>query len=124
MHYRISYGGYRGGASKQMRRLAILLLTIPLAGCFTDQKQAVAKCEMDTFRVYPDQRTRYTIAAENYLELCMTAAGYDFDISSAKCQPQMGGAFVSADQPSCYVPSNPGGKLGYQIEMWLEAHDL
>jgi hypothetical protein len=106
------------------RVLCPLIFPLLLAGCFEDQKQTVAKCELDTLRVYPDQRKKYSIDAENYLVLCMKASGYEFDMTHKKCQPTMGGLFVSADQPYCYVPSSPGGKIGYQIEMWMEANNL
>jgi hypothetical protein len=106
-----------------LRWLAVTVAALPLAGCFDDQKQAVAKCELETYRTYPNQRTKDTIDAERYLELCMRAAGYNLELAfNKKCQPrltELGRAFVSADQPYCYVPSSSIGRLIYKIEMSL-----
>jgi hypothetical protein len=112
--------GRARAADVMMRWVLIAPLMLLLVGCLDDQKQAEAKCELETFRMYPNQRTQYTVDAEGFLRLCMRAAGYDFDASSSKCGLKATGTFVSSDDPYCYVPSGRIARFIYKLEMALE----
>jgi hypothetical protein len=70
---------------------AILLLTLPLAGCFADQRQQLAACQLETMRLN-------SATANAYVVKCMEAHGYEF--SPSVC------LFKKEDDLYCYVPTS------------------
>jgi hypothetical protein len=68
-----------------------------------------ARCSAQSF--CPEVRScepygKQVSPAENFLQSCAAAAGYEFDIRPDDCRPTLLGLFVTADQPACYVKTN------------------
>jgi hypothetical protein len=84
-----------------MRRAAVLLAAIVLAGCLPDQAKDMAVCQSEVMRFYPtyvasnpdDPGTRYIIG-------CMAAKGYDFEVAAADCDSR----YPLPTQAACYRP--------------------
>ena len=86
-----------------MKRKAILLLALALAGCLPDQGKDVAACEAESRRFFPTFRTADPDdPASRYIVECMAAKGYEFDVDQADCNS----AHVLSTQGACYVPQN------------------
>lgn len=64
-----------------MKYTGVLLLMLPLAGCFNDQKERLAQCELDAQRqhIRPDDEPRYE-------STCMMAHGYENSFADKRCQ--------------------------------------
>jgi hypothetical protein len=87
---------------------------LPPAGCFSDQKQQLAQCELDAQRVYPkdgDEGRRM-----NYLPTCMAAHGYEGNMADNKCGhlPNIYADFEH--NPYCYTPTNRIARWVYRVE--------
>jgi hypothetical protein len=90
---------------ESMKRRIILLVAaaIALAGCAPDRTKDLAACGTNADRFYQrykskgvdDPRSQFIIG-------CMTAKGYQFDISPANCDSR----YPLASQPTCYAPES------------------
>ena len=86
-----------------MRRKAVLLLALALAGCYPDQGSDIASCEAQARRFFH----LYKAADPNdpssqYLIECMAAKGYAFTVAPSDCDSKQ----VLPTQAACYVPEN------------------
>jgi hypothetical protein len=62
-------------------RFLPLLLALLLTGCYSDQKQELASCELEVKRSPPQHYDSVAVQDQvesEYLELCMRAKGYEF----------------------------------------------
>ncbi len=99
-----------------MKRVAALLLAVFLGGCFENQKQKAAACELEAQRTYPAERLELSNQMGNYIKLCMAAAGYAWSMAHKKCQP----AFTAQRNAYCYVPTGAVAGAFYRLEMILD----
>jgi hypothetical protein len=90
------------------RLLLIVVGALLLTGCFDDQKQQLAKCEIEATRQYPDQEF---VKSVEHIRLCMRAAGYEWDLSDVRCDG------ILARNPYCYVPIRSVAKWLYRQEV-------
>jgi hypothetical protein len=98
-----------------MKRSVVLvaLLAFPLAGCFADQKQQVASCELEAMHLYPGkQSVDDLLNIHDYIRTCMQAHGYEFSPSQSACESSA----TMVDDPSCYAPMSWVGQLLYRLE--------
>jgi hypothetical protein len=105
-----------------MRWLAVVLLALPLAGCFDDQKAALAKCKLDARRTYPSEKWLDIGPAASYIETCMQAAGYDVDHQQKRCKLNMA-AYDLPTNALCYRPAGRISNVIYEVEMRLTAQE-
>jgi hypothetical protein len=61
-----------------MRRLTMLLLLMTLGGCFSDQKQELARCQLEANKIYPNFFDMPPGQPIDQIRLCMQAAGYEW----------------------------------------------
>jgi hypothetical protein len=73
-----------------------LILVAPLLLCSCDDwvQQAVASCTIDALKIHPENRAGDNVISE-YVQFCMTAAGYIVDTDEFTCENDNRGA-------SCY----------------------
>jgi hypothetical protein len=100
----------RCGATNLVRRAAVLLFTLTLAGCLSDRAKDMADCQSEASRFY---KTYYAISPDDpssrFIIGCMSAKGYDFTVAPAECS----GAHPLPPQAACYRASS---WLGWVIE--------
>lgn len=94
-------------------RFFILLGLLPLGGCFDDQRASLAKCEIAT----PGDPNLFFSDYSRQMYLCMEAAGYEMDLSSDLCQPNINLALWV--NPYCYSPTGKLQKEVHKVEMSL-----
>jgi hypothetical protein len=109
-----------GGTDKRSFFVA-MLVSLSLCGCVAEQKQQLAKCDLDAARAYPEP-SQPSVAHERalieYVIKCMAASGYEFH-----------GSFTTPDNgtncerggyrhtnPYCYAPMSPIGKWLFRLE--------
>ena len=87
-------------ARLRMRPLLAVLLLLPLAGCFSDQKAAAARCTATAKTQHPRQpdqsEEEYTDSLDGPISTCMKAAGYVYYSDQPDCD-----ALYS--NPHCYL---------------------
>jgi hypothetical protein len=95
------------------RSVLLLLALLMLSGCWEEQKEQVAECQMEGIKAYPSESLEQGNHIEHLILTCMTAHGYDFDLLRRLCtvNDQM------AANPYCYVPSNPIGRSIFEHEV-------
>ena len=95
-----------------MTRLTMILAGTVSLISFSDQKQQLARCEIEAAKVYP----RYIDAPHGqpleYIQLCMKAAGYDWIGFPAdrQCGPahiMMGKPDIDDSGAHCFAPAKP-----------------
>ncbi len=96
-----------------MRRLLAIVMLLPLAGCFEDQKQQAASCDAEAQRTYPTERRETGSKWAAYVDTCMTAHEYDWRIGEKRCEVVNG---MEAN-PYCYIPSGWLSRAIYRIEV-------
>ncbi len=86
-----------------MRRIAVLLLPLLLAGCFPDQSRDVSACEVEASRFFqtykavdPDD------TSSRYIIECMAVKGYAFTVTPNDCDSKR----PLPTQAACYAPDN------------------
>lgn len=87
---------------KMKREALFLLFALALGGCLPGQVKAkdMASCRIEVDRFYQGYNTvDVNNPRSQYIIACMTAKGYDFDVSSADCDSR----HPLASQSSCYV---------------------
>ena len=102
-----------------MKRWMVILLFLPLCGCFADQKKQLAACELDArralgtdFTIKQESLNPWNSSGGRFIELCMEAAGYERGVMNDACNPAI--SFVI--QASCYQPADWLGQLIYNME--------
>jgi hypothetical protein len=88
---------------------AAMLLTT-LNGCLDDQKQQTAKCTMEAVKTYPTDRN--FMDRMNYIKLCMSSAGYEFDVADEHCT-----GFPLEEKAYCYLPTNKIARVLFHWEV-------
>jgi hypothetical protein len=86
-----------------------------LCGCFDDQKRETAKCTIEATKEYPTDRNY--MDRMGFIKLCMTAAGYEFDIPDDRCT-----GFPLEQNAYCYVPMNWMARDIFNAEVDARAH--
>jgi hypothetical protein len=102
-----------------MKWLAMAVASVALLGCRADQEQQGAKCELEARKTYPNVENMYLSApAGRFIELCMKAAGYDFNYDNPNCASPN---YVVSEKPNvyCYVPQSEWSRMGQKLESWL-----
>jgi hypothetical protein len=97
-----------------VRLLAILLLLLPLGGCFPAQKQDLAKCVSEGTKATPvdglsDPDERHDAIGESVVD-CMRRGGYQHSLGDPKCIDD-----VDFDV-HCYTPKGFWRKVAYSFE--------
>jgi hypothetical protein len=86
-----------------MRRAAVLLVALILAGCLPDRTKDMADCQREASRFY---ETYHAVSPDDpssrYIIGCMAAKGYDFTIAPAACS----GEHPLPTQAACYTSSS------------------
>jgi hypothetical protein len=59
----------------KMNRAFIILIALSLAGCFADQEQLVASCEVEARQTYPREQLSTGAHIGDYMQACMEAHG-------------------------------------------------
>ena len=86
----------------QMKRAFILLIALSLSGCFADQERLVASCEFDARQTYPQEKLATGAHIGDYMQTCMKAQGYDWNLTDKRCQVTT----TVERNPYCYTPNN------------------
>ncbi len=97
-----------------MKRTAILLLLLPLGGCFPAQKQDLARCVAQSSKTtqldaMSDADERHDAIGESVVE-CMRQAGYQHNLADPQCIDD-----VDFDV-HCYMPRGFWAKAAYTFE--------
>jgi len=102
---------------KQAKWAMILLMALPLGGCylFEEQRDQAAFCELEAQRAFPTQRFARGNDVANYVQKCMTKAGYAWDENTRHRQCQ--GEFKKENNPYCYVPMNRIDRWTFDFNM-------
>jgi len=86
-----------------MRRKAVLLLALALAGCYPDQGSDIGACETQARRFFQLYKAvDPNDPSSQYLIECMAAKGYAFTVTPADCNSKQ----PLPTQAACYVPEN------------------
>jgi hypothetical protein len=86
-----------------MRRKAVLLVALALAGCLPDQSKDVAACEVEAGRFFQlNKAADPNTTVSQYIIECMAAKGYEFTVAPADCNSQQ----PLPTQAACYTPQN------------------
>jgi hypothetical protein len=94
--------------SKPRPAIAMLLLLLPLCGCYADQKKAVADCTPPIKKIWSQEfREEYLDTHAQEIVSCMKQAGYRRNTQSPQCLTG------NATDPRCYIPASPWGKFTY-----------
>jgi hypothetical protein len=96
-----------------MRWLLAVLVAIPVAGCFDDQKRQIAVCELDAIHTYPSERLDVGGKIEHLIITCMRAQGYAFDMTDKRCPVEFG----MATNPYCFVPGGTISRYIFRTEV-------
>jgi hypothetical protein len=116
-----------------MKRIAVLLLAVPLAGCFTDQVKRVASCQLEAQQMYmretdsSDAATAAASTADVNLATvtCMQAHGYAFTGYPEIAHDKRCAVFkddirvINATNPWCYRPMGWGGRQVLNFEVLM-----
>jgi hypothetical protein len=97
-----------GESGGSMKRKAVLILALALAGCVPDQAKDLAGCEAQAERFYPlFKAVEPNAPASRYLIECMASKGYDFSVTPTDCDSQR----QLPTQAACYTPANWAASL-------------
>lgn len=99
------------------RASALLLLTLSLTACLADQKRQIARCGVDSARIYPTFDPARTYDRGRYIKQCMGAAGYEFSWVDRACRPTQ--SYGEDENPFCYRPLGVIGQWALQAEFAL-----
>ena len=103
------------GYSGLVKRL-VVFLPLVLAACFADQKQQLAKCQIEGQKAYPGPTLPVSDEVSRYIVLCMQAAGYDLNLTHKACPvPRPNPPFTT--DPYCYRPSGAIVRLFFNLEV-------
>ena len=98
----------------RLKKLATLLLLLPLAGCYADQKRDLAQCVAQATAANPADTLssadeRHDAIGESVVQ-CMSHAGYQHNLADPQCIDD-----VDFDI-HCYVPKGLWAKAVYTFE--------
>jgi hypothetical protein len=96
--------------------LFAILCSLLLCSCWEDQQRAVAQCDIEAERIYPEVHTgpsNNMDTIEHYMKKCMRARGYDWHWGNDRCEPTLS----SSENPYCYVPTDQIGLAIFKWEM-------
>jgi hypothetical protein len=99
-----------------MSRYLILLLALFLTGCYSDQKQQVAACELQAnqhARTNDDMEIRGRESSEE-TELCMRAHGYE--LVEDNCSVNLRTGSIRSD-PEAYSKASEADKASMNLEI-------
>jgi hypothetical protein len=102
----------RAAVVAKQRTAFIVLIALPLSGCFVDQEQQVASCEFHARQTYPREQLATGVHIGDYMQTCMKAHGYDWNLTDKRCQVTR----TVERNPYCYMPDNSLDRLLYLIE--------
>jgi hypothetical protein len=86
-----------------MRRAAVLLAAMTLAGCLPDRATVMAACQKEASRFYETYRAvNPDDPSSRFIIGCMAAKGYDFTIAPAECSSE----HPLPPQAACYTRSS------------------
>ena len=103
-----------------MKRYLILLIALPLAGCYADRKQEqLARCVYDAETSYPNATWLLGDARQSYVWLCMAAQGYTLSRARNTCTGNYSLASDAVLYAQCYQPSAKFPSLVYKFEKAL-----
>jgi hypothetical protein len=103
-----------------MRRCLILLLALPLTGCFADQQLQLGRCMVDAESKYPNATWWVGGERQNYVWLCMAANGYELNRWQKSCRALISPTPDTVLYPQCYQPVGKFVSLLYKLEVALE----
>jgi len=72
-----------------MMPIVYLLFLLPVTATFGDQKQQLARCEIEAVKIYPSFLDAPSGQPLAYIQLCMKAAGYDWSTDNPGCGPAL-----------------------------------
>jgi hypothetical protein len=102
-----------------MKRCLVLLLALPLIGCYADQQQQLGRCIFDAGNKYPQGTWLPGRERQSFVWLCMAANGYQLnrlrDVCSRSLMP-MDNAVLFAQ---CYEPIGKFAFLIHKFELAL-----
>jgi hypothetical protein len=108
-----------------MQGAPLIVCSLALSGCVSDQKIALAQCKLELTQMPPtgvvaDELHVGEVRAEIHMLDCMELKGYERDSlkhRSKKCdQTPSGYSFYAW----CYHPTGPLARLGYWVESALD----
>jgi hypothetical protein len=100
-------------------RIAIILISsLLLCGCHSDQKKQAALCEREAVRTYASQELGTDAGVAAHIRKCMQVHGYIQDIDAANCRDSDPSV---AAKPYCYKPDSWMGIASDYVESLLEA---
>jgi hypothetical protein len=101
-----------------MKRKAVLLLALALAGCLPDQTKDLADCEAQAVRFYPlFKAVEPNAPGSRYIIECMATKGYDFSVTPEDCNSQR----QLPTQAACYTPANWAANVYDQLRRRFKA---
>ena len=103
--------------------LTLAAIGAALLGCRADQEREAARCELEAQKTFPNVKNMFlSAAAGDFIELCMRAAGYEFDNDNRSCFGPFvvnGSVLYEKPNPYCYVPDTEWGRMGLKLENWF-----
>ena len=104
----------------------VIMILLPLGGCFAKQQEQLASCKVDVMQLYPGeyQATVPSSKIGDYIKACMGAHGYKFSLMLSACKPPL--AIYNTDRyadedparlAGCYVPTSLIDRLIYRVEV-------
>lgn len=91
-----------------MKRILVILLALPTAGCLPEQKRQLASCEIEAIKFVPTERAR-----DDFIVTCMVAHGYEWRLANTKCKATSLTIFRDLH---CYRPDDFVGQVSYDLE--------
>ena len=85
-------------ARRSLQIATIFLLGLGAAGCGPDRGQAVAACEGEADRFFPDNARDVNGPRSQFLIGCMSAKGFNFYFEATECDSR----HPLSSQPECY----------------------
>jgi hypothetical protein len=102
--------------------LMVTVTSVSLLGCRDDMYQQAQKCAFDFHKTNPNVENMYlSEPAGRFIELCMRAAGYDFNYENKACANLEPDSPVVSEKPNgyCYVSYTKWERLIQKLESWL-----
>jgi hypothetical protein len=105
-----------------MKRWMVILLFLPLCGCYATQKKQLAACEFESrralgkdFTIKQESLDPWDSSGGRLIELCMEGAGYERGILDVDCNPSISPVI----QARCYQPADALVQLIYKMQTVL-----
>src|SRR5262245_51682497 len=99
-----------------MKRCLVLLLALPLTGCFADQQQQLAKCIAEAELEHENETWLTHNARQNYVWLCMAVNGYRLNGRQENCRQTIWPMGDAALYAQCYEPIGRFSGLIHKLE--------